>query len=521
VKIERIPVPAGTARGLRVPAYPELSAAAVAAAVIWLLMWYGETVGSMVSTWNRSDTFTHGFLVVPISAWLMWRRRHELAHLPVRPDFLALPVFVILGLAWLLGALAGVIIVQQCAVVAMIAVVVWAMAGSRVVRSLAFPLLFLLFAIPFGDFLLPPLMQHTADFTVAALKLSGVPVYREGLYFTLPSGSWSVVEACSGLRYLIASLTVGVLYAHLTYRSAVRRGVFICAAIVVPIVANWARAYAIVMIGHLSSMQYAVGIDHLVYGWLFFGVVMLLLFWIGLSAREDMDEAAQSEILRPAHAQSQAPISGAIVAAAVAVAVLTAVWPIAAERVEARSAGVARRLDVPAGALPWQQVDKRLTTWTPHFVNAAAEINQVYGAEPHAVGLSIRYYSNQRQGAELITSTNTLVRSTDRVWGNVGEKRRRVEVKGQQLALAETNLRGPGKRLLVWSWYRIDGRDTAEPYWSKLVQAWAKLRGRGGDSAVIIVYTEFDGTRDAAVKKLQAFVDAMRPAINRSVDHAL
>jgi exosortase len=86
-------------------------------------------------------------------------------------------------------------------------------------------------------------MEHTADFTLAALRLTGIPVYREGQFFSIPSGNWSVV--CSGLRYLIASVTVGVLYAHLTYRSALRRALFIAASIVVPIVANWLRAYMI------------------------------------------------------------------------------------------------------------------------------------------------------------------------------------------------------------------------------------------------------------------------------------
>ena len=66
------------------------------------------------------------------------------------------------------------------------------------------------FAVPVGEFLLPVFMEWTADFTVLALRLSGIPVYREGLQFVIPSGNWSVVEACSGIRYLIASLMVGV-----------------------------------------------------------------------------------------------------------------------------------------------------------------------------------------------------------------------------------------------------------------------------------------------------------------------
>jgi hypothetical protein len=58
---------------------------------------------------------------------------------------------------------------------------------------------------------------------------------------------------------------------------------------IVPVIANGLRAYMIVMIGHLSSMQLATGVDHIIYGWLFFGLVMFLMFWIGSYWREDTE----------------------------------------------------------------------------------------------------------------------------------------------------------------------------------------------------------------------------------------
>ena len=121
----------------------------------------------------------------------------------------------------------------------------------------------------------------TADFTVAALRASGIPVYREGLQFVIPSGSWSVVEACSGIRYLMASFMVGSLFAYLNYRSWRRRLAFVAVSLVVPIVANWLRAYMIVMLGHLSGNTLAVGVDHLIYGWVFFGIVIMAMFMVG------------------------------------------------------------------------------------------------------------------------------------------------------------------------------------------------------------------------------------------------
>src|SRR4029453_4693921 len=125
------------------------------------------------------------------------------------------------------------------------------------------------------------------DFTVTALRLSGIPVYREGTFFTIPSGNWSVVEGCSGLRYLIASITVGTLYAYLTYQKLWKRGLFFAFSVIVPIISNGMRAYMIVMIAHLSDMKLALGVDHLIYGWGVFGGVILLLFWAGSFWRDD------------------------------------------------------------------------------------------------------------------------------------------------------------------------------------------------------------------------------------------
>ena len=92
-------------------------------------------------------------------------------------------------------------------------------------------------------------MERTADFTVMALRATGVPVYREGLHFIIPSGAWSVIEACSGIRYLLASVMVGTLFGYLNYQSLKKRVLFMGVAVLTPLIANWLRAYMIVMIG--------------------------------------------------------------------------------------------------------------------------------------------------------------------------------------------------------------------------------------------------------------------------------
>ncbi|MEO8411204.1 MAG: exosortase A [Propionivibrio sp.] len=254
---------------------------ATALAVAGILLVYLDTAKSIVSIWDRSETFAHGFIVIPICLWLVWRKRAELAATTAGPWWPGLVAVLLAGSLWFVTSLADVLGVKQFALAFMLQAAIVSVLGLKVARVLVLPLGFLLFAVPAGEVFVPVMIDWTADFTVAALRLSGVPVYREGNYFSIPSGNWSVVEACSGVRYLIASIMIGVLYAAISYRSWTRRVAFIVASIVVPLIANWLRAYMIVMIGHLSSNRLATGVDHVIYGWLFFGVVMLLLFWVG------------------------------------------------------------------------------------------------------------------------------------------------------------------------------------------------------------------------------------------------
>ena len=258
-----------------------LALLAVVVLLGWVLFSFRDTATAIVLIWSRSETFTHGFLVPPIVLWLVWRKRGEIAQLKPQPTLLFVLIAALLSFAWLLGELASVNAVTQLALVALLAWVVPTVLGWAMARRIIFPLGFLFFAVPIGEFAMPQLMVWTADVTIQALRLSGIPVYREGLQFVIPSGNWSVVEACSGVRYLIASVTVGTLFAYLNYRSTSRRVLFVLTSFLVPVVANWFRAYFIVMLGHFSGNRLATGVDHLVYGWVFFGIVIMLMFWIG------------------------------------------------------------------------------------------------------------------------------------------------------------------------------------------------------------------------------------------------
>jgi exosortase A len=490
-------------------------------AVSILLLMFHQSAWSAVAIWSRSDTYAHGFVIFPISAFLIWRRRKDITTLVARPDFRGLPLLFLIGFGWLLAYLARVLVVQQFALVAMIPVVVWIILGLRVTRALAFPLGFLLFAVPVGEFLIPPLMEFTANFTVAALQLTDIPVYREGTFFTIPSGQWSVVEGCSGLRYLIASVTLGCLYAYLTYRSAKRRFIFIILSVVVPVIANGMRAYIIVMIAHLSGMKLAVGIDHLIYGWVFFGMVMLLLFWIGARWREDLGMAAPRVRSVSEEALAvRAPVRQTVLATVCALAV-SAVWPGYAAYLYGKAAAASPvRLQAPTGSGAWQPDAAPISDWRPRYEGSDASLVQTYRRGNDAVSLYLVYYRHQREGSELITSTNVMVRQKDPVWSNLGESSRPALVGGNTLTITQTKLSSRNLRLLVWNWSRVDDTDTANAHLAKLLEAKAKLLGERDDGAAIIISTPYEDRPDAAAETLQKFMSDMLPAIETTLRQA-
>jgi exosortase A len=248
-------------------------------AVIFFVFW--NTFIAMANVWENSENFSHGWLIVPISLWLLWKIEPKVGANSFKPSWIGGVAVALLIALWIAGELARVSVVKQVAVVLMLSASVLLFAGWTVLKRVLFPMLFLLCMVPAGEGLTPFLMEQTATVTVWAIKLVGIPIYREGMHFALPTGRWSVIEACSGLRYFIAAVILALLFVYLNFKSWSRIVIFLVACIVLSIVANWMRAFLIVLVGHFSQMRYGVGDDHIVYGWVFFGVVMALVFWVG------------------------------------------------------------------------------------------------------------------------------------------------------------------------------------------------------------------------------------------------
>lgn len=240
-----------------------------------------DSYSLLVSTWSQSTTFEHSFFIAPIAFWLMYRKRYELAGAITKQSIIGYFTLLVLSFFWLIGQLSSINAISQFALMSMPMALVLALWGWGAIKILRFPLFFLILSVPFGEFLIPVLQEVTADISIYLLKLVQLPIYREGLYIHIPAGIFHVAEACSGIRFLFSTITMGLLITHLQIRSRFRQAVFMLLVVLIPIIANGLRVFFIVVIGHLSDMQAAVGFDHIVYGWVFFCIVIIIVISVG------------------------------------------------------------------------------------------------------------------------------------------------------------------------------------------------------------------------------------------------
>jgi len=522
---------------LRLPVLPgpalapaAIFVAAAAASVLLLL----PAWRSMAAIWWENETYTHGMLVPLACLWLGWRERARLVGMTPRPAPVALLPLAACALAALAGELAGINTLRHFAAAAALPALFVLCFGTAIARVLAFALGFMVFTVPFGDFMMPWLIDRTADVTVAALQLTGVPVLREGRQFVLPSGSWSVVEACSGLRYLLAAIPLALLQVHLNRRTLRQRVIFVAAVIALALVANWVRAWGIVMLGHLSDMRLAAGVDHLIYGWLFFGVVMALAFWV---------EGRMPDAPRPAPKASRGPEAAAATSSTVdrtgspGIAAPDAASPRSLRLAALASAATALLAGAPLAAHALQAAATPRVSLgliqeaLGHDAGAAGDYRpgwhaaraSIIGASPDgapAVLAAFQYHA-QHQGAEMIGHAQGVLPrgDTEPRWSLIRSSSTRTASLPGAAAGGELNeheiARGD-RRWLVWSWYWVDGRTFADPGRTKLATATAMLAGRGDESVVFVAWTPLRDDAAAARERLAALLSSATPAAQQA-----
>lgn len=446
----------------------------------WVLV-YQETLVSMEAIWSRSDTFAHGYFILPISLWLLWRDKTNLLASSVQSTWLPLPLLTISLFVGLFAYAADINVLSQLSAVTSLIFLLWALAGNQLAWRYKFPLAYLLFAVPMGENLIPWLQDVTAWFTVAFLKLNGIPVYVDGLYIQIPTGMFEVAVACSGIRYLIASAAVGALYGYLTYNKPHKLIIFFIFALTLPILANGIRAYGIVAIAYYSDMEYATGADHLVYGWLFFGFIIMLMFWIGgFFADEpsnDNEKTDENDNVFNSSRNLQYIVSGIGMSLFLLTYSLFQAIPV----VTLSESNTTNDIN-------------KTSSWGIHFVDS---INQSQYISDSGIEIFSAKYANKQNQGELISSQNTL--HDQERWTVVETKDVMIDSKPLMLV----HLRGISglPRSYIYQ-YKIGSFITINENKAKLMQAWNSLTRQSDVSEIRVVSISKVSDLNAVEKRL-------------------
>ncbi|HYI41544.1 MAG TPA: exosortase A [Allosphingosinicella sp.] len=375
--------------------------AALAAAAAAILLLFARDALDMARIWWTSTTFNHCALVLPIIAWLVWQRLPDLKALAPQAWAPGLAVVGSGAAAWLLGEAGNAALLRHFGLVLMLQGSAIACLGKAVSRGIAFPIFYAFFLVPFGEELVPPLQTLTAKMSMALLALTGVPAHIEGIFISTPSGLFRVAEACSGVRFLVAMAALSALAANLCFRAWPRRLAFVAFALAVSVLANGVRAFGTIYIAYKTDNEVAVGIDHLVYGWVFFAIVIALIV---AAAWRFFDRSPTARWFDPARLQAPGAEPGRPAGAAQMAAIALAVAAAAPLWTGAVAAAGTRA--VPDGPLPDVAGWTRLPAgreWQPHY-SAADRIRlaRYRNSAGQQVDLAIIVFARQSEGRELV-----------------------------------------------------------------------------------------------------------------------
>ena len=239
----------------------------------------------LVLTWYESEEYSHGFLIIPVSLYIIWTKRDRLMFGQGATTALGFFLVVLSLLIYIFSQLSGILTLQSVSMMLFIFSGVYYLFGAKTFKQLLFPLLFLLFMIPIPSQIYSamtiPLQLFVSKASVGFVKLLEVPVFLEGNIIHLPGQTLEVVQACSGLRSMTSLVTLSAVFAYFTLKTNVLRGILFVAGVPVAVLVNVIRVVMMICAFHFLNYDLTEGTLHTVFGVLIFIISLLLIFLLG------------------------------------------------------------------------------------------------------------------------------------------------------------------------------------------------------------------------------------------------
>jgi exosortase len=436
---------------------------------------------------------THGYLIVAICLWLLWRKRAALRSANAGFDSLGMAALTGAALLWLFATQAGIQYIAFALLPWLFYFAVRAGFGRRAASAAAFPIFFLYAAIPVWG-VTNGIFQWTSVYaTRFALRMVGVPAFFDGNRVQIPEGTFEIAGGCSGLHFVVVGLSIAVLLGELRGDGWRGRLKLAAIALALAVFTNWVRVFIIILAGHLSHMQnYLVARSHYGFGWALFAAAMVVFFLIERRIPVEATAARHSD------SSAAVPFRGVpafALSLVVVVLTVTSLWHRLALRPSA--AGLAKPV-VPAS---WQVVNA-VSGWAPKFVGADAAMDELYQSpDSSQIEVFAALYRSQQQGKELGGYDNDALGGLQPVDASVGV------MNGHPVLMQRVRDDSGGEHLLAVT-YNVDGRYFTQAVTAQLWYAARSLLAfHSSSSRVLLLRSACRPDCDAATDRLQDIKD--------------
>lgn len=257
--------------------WPVLLAASFVAA-------YFPTVSRLIDGPWQTEQEGHGPLIIAASLWLVWQSREQLKAVELAPaPILGWTVLLFGLLLMFLARTQDVLPAEAFSIIPVIVGCVLLAAGWPMLRILAFPIGFLIFAVPVPDWIIDaatvPLKVFISNSVTKILYAAGFPIAQNGVMIMIGSYQLLVKDACSGMNSIFALSAIGVFYAYAFRWDQKARALILLASIIpITIAANFIRVISLVLIAYYGGPDMLEGTVHDLTGIGLFVVAVVLLF---------------------------------------------------------------------------------------------------------------------------------------------------------------------------------------------------------------------------------------------------
>ncbi len=467
---------------------------------------YGEVLTQLASGWWEVKAYSHGFLVIPISLYLVWENKRALQRLSFRPDYVfgILTIFLAGGML-VVGRLGEMNILEAISLIVMVPGWILFFLGRAYLKALAFPICYLVFMLPFfdliGEGIYWPLQIFSARMASELLNLFGYAAYLEGKYIQLPKVTLDVAKACAGIQYLISILAIGMPLAYLSLQGWWRRVALVGSAILIAIVANGLRVMLVGVIVYDGDLTYSHGPFHILQGvfvaWMGFIVLFVGSWW--LSRSEVVARLSPDNTILPFENQKTSRYSYLTVIGIFLFmgAMLHFYTPNAVPFNEAIFSSLQKVGD-------WEGTTDDLKRALFRMPEVDTEKGMLYSdAKGVPLRLYVGYFASQQQGKELVGY------ATDILFENA------VEIPIGAFRVNKTIIRDGQTNHLVLFWYDLGGRVLANRYATKGWGLWNMFRLKQNNGVIMMVSTPLSGFHDETdiLKREIHFVETLLPML--------